>query len=309
MLSLFQRSGLSFERLKSFCSVVDAGGISPAAPGDPNRQSQFSRQIKELEEFFGTRLIHRKRGRFELTAAGVELHSIAESHFRALDNLLRREADQTIFVRIGGGESVLHGILLPLLPRLQSRLPNITLELFNCRTAETLSRLKDGRIDFGLLLDAVDSADIETQIIGKVRFGVFLPESVKIPTSRVNAWKLLQKLPVASLAGSRSVERLRKIADEKGVDIQTAFLGSSYAQVVEASKLLGCLAMVPDFFVTAQTRGTFFPIEPGEELARNLSIAWAPRNLRLNSHGTMPIQELKQLISEFLSELPMGTSD
>ncbi|MDD5198388.1 MAG: LysR family transcriptional regulator [Terrimicrobiaceae bacterium] len=304
MLSLFQRSGLSFERLKTFCAVVDASGISQAAPGDPNRQSQFSRQIKELEEFFGTRLVNRRRGKFELTAAGTELHSIAESHFRALDNLLRRETGKTITVRVAGGESVLHGALLPLLPQLKSRLPDITLELFNCRTDETLSRLKDGRVDFGLLMDVVNDGDLETQTIGDVRLGVYIPEGIKIRSVRPDAWKLIQTLPIAALAESRSVDRLRRSAEDRDIEIKAAFLGSSYAQVLDAAKSIGCLALVPDFFVAAQESGKFFTLEPKQEFSRKLSIAWKPRNLLLNSHGTALIQELKQLIAKILSRLP-----
>ena len=68
MHRLFSKSGLSLERLRTFCEVATAGGISNAVPDDPTRQSQFSRQLKELEEFFEAKLLIRKRGRFELTA-------------------------------------------------------------------------------------------------------------------------------------------------------------------------------------------------------------------------------------------------
>ncbi|MBI4661435.1 MAG: hypothetical protein HY735_21645 [Verrucomicrobia bacterium] len=44
---LFSRSGLSLERLKTRCEIADRGGISKAAEGDPVKQSQFSRQLRE----------------------------------------------------------------------------------------------------------------------------------------------------------------------------------------------------------------------------------------------------------------------
>ena len=89
----------------------------------PIVRASSSRQIKELEEFFGILLMHRVRGKFELTPSGSELHAIAQSHFRALDNLLRQESGKTIAVRVAGGESVLHGALLPLLPQLRGKIP------------------------------------------------------------------------------------------------------------------------------------------------------------------------------------------
>lgn len=301
MLSLFQRSGLSFERLKTFCEVVNAQGISHAAPGDPNRQSQFSRQVKELEAFFGTQLINRRRGEFELTAAGAELHSIAESHFRALDNLLRRESGKAVSVRIAGGESVLHGALLPLLPQLTARLPNVCFELHNCRTEEALARLKDGRVDFGLLMDLVNEGVLETQMIGTVRLGVYIPDGVKLGAAKFSAWKLIQAFPITALAESRSVGRLRAAAEERGIEIKTAFLGSSYAQVVDAAKSMGCLAIVPDFFVALRQGGRFAELEPEKDFTRNLSLAWKPRSISLHSNGDMLIHELKRLIAKSLS--------
>ena len=52
---LFTDSGLSLDRLRALVEVGAAGSIARAAEGDPIRQSQFSRQIKELEDFFQTK--------------------------------------------------------------------------------------------------------------------------------------------------------------------------------------------------------------------------------------------------------------
>lgn len=74
---LFAQAGLSLERLRTFCEVAAAGGIAVAADNNPNRQSQFSRQLRELERFFGVELIYRGRGHLRLTAAGSELQAAA----------------------------------------------------------------------------------------------------------------------------------------------------------------------------------------------------------------------------------------
>ena len=51
--TLFSERGLSLDRLKVLIEVRDAGSIAQAAPADPVRQSQYSRQLRELSEFFG----------------------------------------------------------------------------------------------------------------------------------------------------------------------------------------------------------------------------------------------------------------
>lgn len=68
---LLQQGGLALDRLLSFCFVAQAGGVTRAAKGDPARQSLFTRQIKELEEFFGTEPIRGKGRGIVLTGAGV----------------------------------------------------------------------------------------------------------------------------------------------------------------------------------------------------------------------------------------------
>ena len=59
---IFARSGISLERLRVFLQIADAGSMAEAAPGDPVRQSQFSRQLKELEEALGASLTVRSVG-------------------------------------------------------------------------------------------------------------------------------------------------------------------------------------------------------------------------------------------------------
>jgi hypothetical protein len=82
---LFTQSGLSLERLKTFREIVAAGGITAAAGDDSNRQSQYSRQLKELERYFGVELLKRGRGPIELTDAGQQLYEIVGHTLRALE--------------------------------------------------------------------------------------------------------------------------------------------------------------------------------------------------------------------------------
>ena len=70
---LFATAGLSLDRLRAFVEVGACGSIVKAAGGDPVKQSQFSPQIKELEDFFQIRLIERqgKGIRFDGQRQGV----------------------------------------------------------------------------------------------------------------------------------------------------------------------------------------------------------------------------------------------
>src|SRR5262245_19337050 len=95
--------GLSLERLTSFLTVVDAGGIARAAPGQPVRQSQLSRQLGELERALGVALFQRgTQGPRVPSAAGAELARLVRDLSRGLDDVRRAEAGP-LAVTLGAG--------------------------------------------------------------------------------------------------------------------------------------------------------------------------------------------------------------
>ena len=85
--ALFSERGLSLDRLKVLIEVRDAGSIAQAAPGDPVRQSQYSRQLRELSEFFGCELAQRRGKILKLTAQGERLAELAREQLRSLEDL------------------------------------------------------------------------------------------------------------------------------------------------------------------------------------------------------------------------------
>ena len=236
MKLLFAKAGLSLERLRSFVEVVSAGGISSAAPGDANRQSQFSRQLKELEEFFGAELRRRGRGRFELTPTGRELFQIVQSHFNAMEDLAARCANQNVEVSVGGAENLLHWLLLPGFAEFRAKQPTITLALQNLRTEETASRLIDGRIDWGLLRQDAVRSPLKSARLGTIDYRLVVPRDSSNPTKDKTAWTMLERRPVAVLAGSEVTAAFEAEAEKKGVRLNVCFRGSSYAQLIEAAR-------------------------------------------------------------------------
>jgi len=87
---LLSQSGFSMERLATFCAVADAGSIVSAAKGDLSRQSLMSRQIRELETFFGVDLVRRVGRGLELTDTGRELAAIGRQNFKGLADYAAR---------------------------------------------------------------------------------------------------------------------------------------------------------------------------------------------------------------------------
>ena len=102
--SLFSERGLSLDRLKVLIEVRDAGSIAQAAPGDSVRQSQYSRQLRELSEFFGCEVAQRRGKTLKLTAPGERLAELAREHLRSLEDFRLECRQQRVVFTIGAGE-------------------------------------------------------------------------------------------------------------------------------------------------------------------------------------------------------------
>ena len=89
--------GLSLERLKSLLDVRKAGGIAKAAPGAVGRQNLIGRQLRDLELYFGVRLLEKRGRQVFLTEHGKQLAEAASqiatliSDYRATVKGARRE--------------------------------------------------------------------------------------------------------------------------------------------------------------------------------------------------------------------------
>src|SRR5215470_15842414 len=125
---LFARRGLSLDRLRAFLAVADAGSIARVAPSDATRQSQLSRQIGELEDYFGQALVERRGRGLVLTAAGEQLAATVREAFAGLREVVAHGAAQPVTATLGAGDSMLNGWLIPVLPALPVSLVVVALD-------------------------------------------------------------------------------------------------------------------------------------------------------------------------------------
>lgn len=299
---LFAKAGLSLERLRTFAEIVAAAGISHAAPGDANRQSQFSRQLKELEEFFGAELLRRGRGRFELTPAGRELFQIVQSHFNAMEDLADRCANQNVEVTVGAGESLMHWLLLPGFAAFRARQPTTTLVLHNLRTDEIMNRLIDGRIDLGLLRQDAVRAPLKSVRLGSIQYRVAFPRSSSKAASGKTVWSMLARHPIAVLAGSDVTAAFEGEAEKRGLRLNVCLRGSSYAQLIEAMRQIGCAAVLPTFATqSCAADNDILPLSALQAYTRTLALAWNPRASALRPSVASAIEVLIGILRDAAS--------
>lgn len=276
--NLFAQSGLSLERLKTFREIVAAGGITAAAGDDSNRQSQFSRQLKELEKYFGVELLKRGRGPAELTDAGQRLYEIVGHTLRALEEFRGTCAGQPIELVIGAGESLIQWLLLPRLPGLAEAHPRLTVTFQNLKTDKILSQVLDGTIDFGVVSRHEPHRALASAPLGKLEFCLFASAELLPANPKLKGRSdILGHLPLAMLEGSA---RIRQIVEEEarrlGIKLNVRLRFSSYPQLAQAVQNLGVAAIMPKL-ADASFKGTDVHIVPLpflSSLSRQVSLVW-----------------------------------
>ena len=277
--SLFQSGGLSMDRLRNFCLVADAGGLSRAAGGDPGRMSLYSRQIKELETFFGVELTRRVGKTIAITEAGHRLARLARAHFSGLEEFQGECRKIPGKLTLGADQSVIEWLLMPRIGELRKALPNTVLELHGIRTQDVVSHLEDLTLDLGIIRTDTRTAALRGTPLFSVGYALFVPKALlgKIPADNLRA--VLGAIPLATSMGGAFRGHLEEVAAKAKLSLRVELACSSFTQAVRAARTGGFGAVVP-----ATAVGDFdpqkvvqIPLPFLKGYTQPLCLAWNPR--------------------------------
>ena len=251
--SLFAHAGLSLDRLRSFREIVEAGGISAAAQGDPNRQSQLSRQLRELETFFGAELMVRGRGPLRLTPAGTDLNRMAAGFLGAAEEFLNSCGQAPVQLVVGAGESLVHWWLLPALARHAVPGRKWTLAFENLRNEEMLERILDATLDLAVSTHDPKDNRLRAEAVGTLEYGLFVPK--RRPSNRTGPGpgRPLDGLPLAVLNNPTGniLRALESEASRTRCSLRIELRLSSYPQLAMAVREGIAAAVMPTCAETA----------------------------------------------------------
>jgi len=283
MNDFLARKGLSIDRLRSFLLVHEAGGISRAAPGQAVRQSQLSRQLKELETALGQALFLRRGRRLEPTAAGHRLARAVRELQWGLGHAAAAEG--RVRVRLAAGDSVLCWLVLPLLGRLRAACPGVELEVGAMVASQAVAALEDHEIDLALLRAGESAGALKTVRLGQVGFGIFsakrldlLEAPLAVPTTERALWPTLAALGAPAIA------------------CQT------FPQVAAAVRSGAVAGVLPSFARRELPAAEYRMTQPAgfEALASALLLAWHPRLDALQPEVTPVRRALEQVVRSAL---------
>lgn len=266
--------GLSLDRLSSFLAIADAGGLARAAPGEPVRQSQLSRQLKELETALGRPLFLRTGRGMELTSAGRSLARVVRELGQGIEDVAAAE-EGPVRVALGAGDSVLQWLVLPRLPVLEG----IVLELGALGSDGVVSALQNHSIDLGLLRASEASGELKSVRLGVVTYALF---------SAVGRGKLPLAVPTTERGLDRAVGQLGP----------AALRCETFPQVAQAVRSGSFAGVLPTFARTvlpaAQFRMTAH--RALDSASTPLLLAWRARTLELRPQVRTLRRTLEQVL-------------
>jgi DNA-binding transcriptional LysR family regulator len=295
---LFAQSGLSLDRLRALVEVGATGSIVRAAEGDPARQSQYSRQIKELEDFFQTGLVERHGKGIRLTASGRELARISRFFLLGLSNFQRGSLAEGQTYRIGAGPTFIASFLLPLLAEPRCVESGIRFGVEAVIGDEVERRLHDLTLDFGVVSRAALTRPLQLRELGSWRLRFWVPKALcKTASQAVRAFEA-KRLPVVWPAGELPQSEFTVLADYEPALTCTNFLE---ARIALEEKALD--AFLPDFVPLGTTadRCLNLKMPAVDSCLFHYRLAWNPRLLRLNPHARRRRDALAESLARKLS--------
>lgn len=157
-------SSLNLDQLQTFCQVARRGSFSAAADSLGLSQPAVSQQIRQLEAWFGVRLLERTAKGMKPTAAGAVLLSQVpplETVLFQLHSRVSACAEQAVGqVSLGTGATVCIHLMPPVLQALRQSHPQLTVSVRTGNTLDILRAVEENRLDGALVTLPADSRQV-----------------------------------------------------------------------------------------------------------------------------------------------------
>ncbi|MEL6553855.1 MAG: LysR family transcriptional regulator [Cyanobacteria bacterium J06621_11] len=148
-----------WDGISEFLMVVETGGFTTASKRLGVSTSHVSRQVAQLEERLGVKLLARSTRVVRLTDAGVAYHAKVSSLATAIDEVNQSaagaDADLAGRIRVSAAGMFAEEIVAPLLARFAHENPRISIEIdFNTQRVNLIDLGFDFAIRYGVLADS-----------------------------------------------------------------------------------------------------------------------------------------------------------
>lgn len=267
--------------LRYFLAVVREESISAAAESLHLTQPTLSRQLMDLEEELGVKLLNRgkKNQRIALTEEGMLLRRRAEEIVALTDKTISElDVSHDVVsgdVYIGGGETNAMRLIARVSKKLQSQYPLIRYHLYSGNADDVAERLDKGLLDFGVFIGTTNMERYNyLRLPDTDTWGLLMREDSPLAGKESIRSEDLENIP---LIVSRQSMVHNELSGWSGRDFDKLNIVATYNLVYNASLMVDegfGYALCLDRLVYSADNNNFCfrPLEP--RLETHLDIAW-----------------------------------
>ncbi len=155
-------------RLQVFYTVAKLLSFTKAAESLHMTQPAVTFQIRQLEEYFNTRLFDRTHNKISLTEAGEHVFGYAEriiALYNEMDNQVRTLTGDVIGILVVGASTTIAEYRLPsLLGEFQSQFQDVKLRLKVSNTVGVVHMVENNEIDVGIVEAPVQNKNLVVKV-------------------------------------------------------------------------------------------------------------------------------------------------
>jgi LysR family transcriptional regulator, hydrogen peroxide-inducible genes activator len=170
---------ITLRQLRYLAALARHGHFGRAAEACAVTQPALSMQIRDLERTLGVAVVERRPGDVMLTDVGREIARRAEDVLSASRDLVdfarQRSGLLTGRLTLGVIPSLAPYLLPRILPTLQTRFPDLRLELRETQTRQLVDDIKSGALDAAMLALPLGEPDIDTLALFEDLFLLAVP--------------------------------------------------------------------------------------------------------------------------------------
>jgi DNA-binding transcriptional LysR family regulator len=235
--------GLSLDRLETLSNIVARGGIARAAGGDANRQSLFSRQVAELEAWFGVELLDRSSTPSRPTEAALRIVRQVDEFQREMDAVRESAAGGRRTVVFGAGERMIRSYLIPWAAKIRKE--DLKLVFRNLTSSAIRTELLARRLDFGILRSEACPEGMERVALKPIPMCLLVPSALAKGRKKWS-WKDLEEIALVLPEGEGRFTRfLREKSLDCGICLDVAMECSTWTQAIDAMRECGLAGFLP----------------------------------------------------------------
>ncbi|MDP6948762.1 MAG: LysR family transcriptional regulator [Arenicellales bacterium] len=155
-------------RLQVFTTVARLLSFTKAAEALHMTQPAVTFQIRQLEDYFNTRLFDRTHNRISLTVAGELVKSYADriiTHYNEMDNEVRKLTGDVLGPLVLGASTTIGEYVIPsILGEYQAKFPDVSIRLQVANTEGVIHMVESNEIDIGIVEGPVNNKNLVSKV-------------------------------------------------------------------------------------------------------------------------------------------------